>query len=79
MNIIVAVDKNWAIGKDNHLLVSIPKDQKLFRDETLGKVVIMVGRHWKVCRADSRFMAAKPSFWPGIRSFRRKVLLFAIM
>lgn len=41
MNIIVAVDKNWAIGKDNHLLVSIPKDQKLFRDETLGKVVIM--------------------------------------
>ena len=59
MNIIVAVDKNWAIGKDNHLLVSIPKDQKLFRDETLGKGV---GRHWKVCRADIRFMAAKPSF-----------------
>ena len=24
MNIIVAVDKNWAIGKDNKLLVSIP-------------------------------------------------------
>ena len=23
MNIIVAVDKNWAIGKDNKLLVSI--------------------------------------------------------
>lgn len=41
MNMIVAVDKNWAIGKDNHLLVSIPKDQKLFREETLGKVVIM--------------------------------------
>ncbi|MFR6334045.1 MAG: dihydrofolate reductase, partial [Eisenbergiella sp.] len=24
MNIIVAVDSNWAIGKDNSLLVSIP-------------------------------------------------------
>ena len=28
MNIIVAVDKNWAIGKDNKLLVSIPSDMK---------------------------------------------------
>jgi len=41
MNLIVAVDKNWAIGKNNQLLVSIPADKKLFRDETLGKVVIM--------------------------------------
>lgn len=24
MNLIVAVDKNWAIGMDNKLLVSIP-------------------------------------------------------
>lgn len=32
MNIIVAVDKNWAIGKDNKLLVSIPSDMKFFRD-----------------------------------------------
>jgi dihydrofolate reductase len=41
MNIIVAVDKNWAIGKDNQLLVSIPADMKLFRQETSGKVVVM--------------------------------------
>ena len=41
MNMIVAVDKNWSIGKDGHLLVSIPADQKLFREETMGKVVIM--------------------------------------
>lgn len=41
MNIIVAVDKNWAIGKDNKLLVSIPADMKLFRQETNGKVVVM--------------------------------------
>lgn len=41
MNIIVAVDKNWAIGKENHLLVSIPADMKFFRTTTTGKVVVM--------------------------------------
>lgn len=41
MNIIVAADKNWAIGKDNQLLVSIPADMKMFRQETTGKVVVM--------------------------------------
>lgn len=41
MNIIVAVDKNWAIGKDNKLLVSIPADMKYFRETTTGKVVVM--------------------------------------
>lgn len=41
MNMIVAADKNWAIGKDNSLLVVIPADQKTFRNMTLGKTVIM--------------------------------------
>lgn len=41
MNIIVAVDKNWGIGKDNKLLVSIPSDMKFFREETTNKVVVM--------------------------------------
>lgn len=41
MNIIVAVDKNWAIGKDNELLVSIPADMKFFRETTMNKVVVM--------------------------------------
>ena len=41
MNIIVAVDKNWGIGKDNQLLVSIPADMKFFRSTTTGKVVVM--------------------------------------
>lgn len=41
MNLIAAVDKRWAIGNKGQLLVSIPGDQKLFRDETLGKVVVM--------------------------------------
>jgi len=41
MNIIVAVDQNWGIGKENRLLVSIPTDMKFFREETTGKVVVM--------------------------------------
>jgi dihydrofolate reductase len=41
MNLIVAVDKNWAIGHQNKLLVKIPADQRFFRNETLHKAVIM--------------------------------------
>ena len=41
MNIIAAVDKNWGIGNRGELLVSIPKDQKMFRQETSGKVVVL--------------------------------------
>ena len=41
MNLIVAVDKNWAIGNGNKLLVSIPQDMKFFRETTMGKVVVM--------------------------------------
>lgn len=41
MKLIAAVDKNWAIGNKGQLLVSIPQDQKMFRDETMGKVIVM--------------------------------------
>lgn len=41
MNLIVAVDKNWAIGYRNKLLVSIPADMKFFRETTVNKVVVM--------------------------------------
>lgn len=41
MNLIAAVDRNWAIGKNNQLLVRIPMDQKFFRETTTGKVVVM--------------------------------------
>ena len=41
MKMIAAVDKNWAIGKDNGLLISIPEDMKFFRETTAGHVVVM--------------------------------------
>lgn len=41
MNIIANVDKNWAIGFKNSLLVTIPADMRFFREITTGKVVVM--------------------------------------
>ena len=41
MKLIVAVDKNWGIGKRNGLLFSLPEDMKFFKGKTDGKVVCM--------------------------------------
>lgn len=41
MNLIVNVDKNWAIGLGSKLLVRIPQDMKYFRSMTTGQVVVM--------------------------------------
>ncbi len=41
MDLIVAVDKNWAIGNKGNLLVSIPEDMKFFRQTTMGNVVVL--------------------------------------
>lgn len=41
MNIVAAVDNNWAIGNKGNLLVSIPNDQKMFRELTTGKVIVL--------------------------------------
>ena len=41
MKCIAAVDSNWGIGNKGKLLVSIPNDQKMFRNETMGKVIVL--------------------------------------
>lgn len=41
MNIILAADRKWAIGKDNDLLIHLPGDLKYFKKMTTGKAVIM--------------------------------------
>ena len=41
MKAIVAVSRDWGIGKDNDLLYNIPEDKKFFRRMTLGKPVVM--------------------------------------
>ena len=44
MNYIVAVDKEWGIGKQNDLLFSLKGDMAFFRTTTSGKTVIMGDR-----------------------------------
>ena len=41
INLIVAYDKNYYIGKDNKLLWNIPDDLKKFKETTTGKIVVM--------------------------------------
>lgn len=41
MNIIAAADRNWGIGINGELLISIPDDMKFFRKMTTGNVVVM--------------------------------------
>jgi dihydrofolate reductase len=41
MNLIIAVDKNWGIGKDGDLLCHLPRDLEYFKKMTLDKTVIM--------------------------------------
>lgn len=41
MNAIVAVDRNWGIGKDNDLLVHLPGDLKYYKEKTIGNIIIV--------------------------------------
>lgn len=69
MNIIVAVDKYWGIGRNGNLLFRIPEDMRHFRRMTEGKAVVMGRRTYEslpggplksrenvVLSADRRFM-----------------------
>ena len=41
MDLIVAADRKWGLGKNGGLLARIPTDMKYFRDHTMGKAVVM--------------------------------------
>ena len=41
MNLIVNVDKNWAIGNNGELLVTLKGDMQYFKQMTTGKVIIL--------------------------------------
>lgn len=53
MNLVVAVDSSWGIGKDNDLLYHIPEDMKFFRQLTLENYVIC-GRKTLISFPDSK-------------------------
>ncbi|NDL68434.1 dihydrofolate reductase [Clostridiales bacterium F-3ap] len=41
MRCIVAVDRNWGIGRENRLLCHIPEDLRFFKKTTLGRWLVM--------------------------------------
>lgn len=41
INLIVAVDRNWGIGKDNDLLAHIKPDLQYFKNTTKGHIIVM--------------------------------------
>lgn len=47
MKVIVVVDNNWGIGKDNNLLFRLKKDMAFFRQTTTGKIVVMGANTFK--------------------------------
>ena len=47
MNVIVVVDEQWGIGKDNDLLFRLKKDMAFFKQTTTGKVVVMGANTFK--------------------------------
>ena len=53
MNAIVVVDQNWAIGREEHLLYSLPTDMKRFRSLTLEGTVILAARPWTPSPAEN--------------------------
>jgi len=61
MNLVVAVDPSWGIGKDNDLLYHIPEDMKLFRQLTIGNFVIC-GRKTLLSFPDSKPLPNRKHF-----------------
>lgn len=41
ITLIAAIGKNNELGKDNHLIWRIPEDLKFFRENTMGKSIVM--------------------------------------
>lgn len=47
VSIIAAVAENNAIGKDNDLIWSLPRDMRFFRETTMGHYIIMGRRNFE--------------------------------
>ncbi len=41
MKAILSADRNWGIGYQGKLLVTIPSDMRFFRETTTGKVIVL--------------------------------------
>lgn len=70
MQAIVAVDRNWGIGYNGSLLVSIPNDHKMFRQEPRERPSSTEERHLKPSRWHSLWIRDAMSFCQEIPPIR---------
>jgi dihydrofolate reductase len=54
MKLIVAVSKNWGIGKNNDLLWHLPEDMKFFKETTAGSIIITGRKNYESIPAKFR-------------------------
>ena len=47
VSLIVAVDAESGIGKDNDLMWHLPEDMKFFKDKTSGQIVVMGRKNYE--------------------------------
>lgn len=70
MNAIVNVDKNWGIGNKGELLISIPADMKMFREETTGNVIVLGRKTMETFPAENRFPTGIILYFQGRATLR---------
>ncbi len=83
MNIIVAVDRKYGIGKNNGLLAHIPADMKFFREKTMGKPIVMGSSTYMsfpkrpLPDRENLVLTSKPENYPEVKCFESIAELFS--
>lgn len=83
MNLIVAVDRKYGIGKNNDLLAHIPADMKFFRETTTGKIIVMGSSTYMsfpkrpLPNRENLVLTSKPENYPEVKCFENVGELFA--
>ena len=75
MEIIVAVDENYGIGKDNNLLARISPDLKRLRNFTVGNIIVMGSKTYMsfpkrpLPDRENLVITSKPENYPEVKCF----------
>lgn len=83
MNLIVAVDRKYGIGKDNNLLARVPADMKYFREKTMGKTIVMGSSTYMsfpkrpLPDRENLVLTSKPGNYPEVKCFESLAELFS--
>lgn len=76
MNLIVAVDRKYGIGKDNGLLARVPADMAYFKEKTTGKTIVMGSSTYlsfpkrPLPNRENLVLTTAPENYPEVKCFR---------